>query len=693
MNKLKILTIVIIFLGTASCNESFLEEKLTTQISTEYFNTPEGLKSLALSLPQVFRVVWSHQFSMVHTQSGTDEFAAGSDVSNAPWNNYSAVLQSFMQAPNLVTPQTAWDICYVAISSQNTVIDKAPDILAGDAELDAVLGSAYFFRGWTYLYLVQQWGGVPLKLKPSESLEREFTRASRQEVVQQVIDDFQKAYDLLNNPANDQRVPGKIYKTAAAHFLARALLFRQSEICGDFNAATKTDDLDKALSLCDEVIAGHLLAPNFVELWDFTGADGPNEQLSEIIAAAQYTVSTANANGRYLNTHCLNFVSVYQNWTGMERDIAGGREWAQLRTSNYAMDVYDRVKDSRFWKSFRTTQRLNYPSDRNGADFEKLNLQIGQLGVTFIINNEDDADRFIAHTGNPVMLPGSTNGTQPPLVSIYDAATDTWDTVRCPVTGNVVPNVIPRYRKVKNEPSADSYGYRIGSNTSTWPSLSKHLDGTRPDYNSSDGARDGIIARVAETYLMAAEIRVRQSDYTDALRYINPVRNRAAYKAGENREKYADGSQTYTNTTDPRRSTSFWNKNTYYISNNISVTTDATNIAVNDWHTLPPEDEAIIAKLQYTSDFDRMLCFVLNERSRELAGEMHRWADLSRTKTLVKRTLAYNEDAAIEAVNGKGLNEYHLVRPIPQSFLDQIWKDGHALTADEKQALQNPGYN
>jgi hypothetical protein len=521
---------------------------------------------------------------------------------------------------------------------------------------------------------------------PSTVLEREFTLTSRQECIQQVIDDFQKAYDLLANPGTI--VPGIVYKDAAAHFLAKALLFRQSEICSDFSASTKSEDLSKALQLCEEVIAHRPLAPNFADLFDFKEADGANEKLPEIILAAQHTASAANANGRYHNTLCLHFISIYQNWTGMERDIAGGREYARLRTTNYAMDVYDRVNDSRFWKSFRTMQRLNYPTDRNGDDFKILKLDMGQLGVMFIINNEDDADRFVAFTGNPtIAYPGATAGLQPPLVGVY--TNGQLDTVRCPNTGNVVPNVIPRYRRVSGNSSAPVYGYNIGGANSTWPSCSKHMDGTRPDYSSDNSARDGIIARVAETYLMAAEIKARQGDFAGALPYINKIRERAAYKNGEDRSRYVDGAQAYTNTTDPRRSTSFWGANTYYISNNIPETTEATNITVSSINSLPAEDMAIINKLECSTDFDKMLCFILNERSRELIGEMLRWEDLSRTKTLIKRSYAYNEDVVVE----NRLGEHHLIRPVPQEFLDGIYKEGHALTSDEKQAMQNPGYN
>lgn len=64
--------------------------------------------------------------------------------------------------------------------------------------------------------------------------------------------------------------------------------------------------------------------------------------------------------------------------------------------------------------------------------------------------------------------------------------------------------------------------------------------------NDVRGLRDITLARSAETYLIAAEARIRLAamgtgSYTDALPYINAVRTRAQYQSGENRATYTDG--------------------------------------------------------------------------------------------------------------------------------------------------------
>lgn len=63
-----------------------------------------------------------------------------------------------------------------------------------NANYNTRLGEGYFFRGFYYYRLVQQYGGVPLKLQPSSGVETSFTRASEEACFAQIISDLEQAY-------------------------------------------------------------------------------------------------------------------------------------------------------------------------------------------------------------------------------------------------------------------------------------------------------------------------------------------------------------------------------------------------------------------------------------------------------------------------------------------------------------------
>lgn len=72
------------------------------------------------------------------------------------------------------------------------------------------------------------------------------------------------------------------------------------------------------------------------------------------------------------------------------------------------------------------------------------------------------------------------------------------------------------------------------------------------------------------------------------------------------------------------------------------------------------------------------LDFILDERARELAGEQIRWFDLKRTGKLIERIKAYAPDNAVN------LQDYHVLRPIPQTQLDAV--------TNKSEFIQNAGY-
>ena len=132
--------------------------------------------------------------------------------------------------------------------------------------------------------------------------------------------------------------------------------------------------------------------------------------------------------------------------------------------------------------------------------------------------------------------------------------------------------------------------------------------------------------RLGETYLIAAEAAFKTNRPGDAATMMNAVRTRAAYRT--------------TNT--------------------------------------PAQNATAVTALQITSG-TVTLNYILDERTRELFGEMHRWFDLTRTRTLVERAKLYNEMAL------PNIKDFHVLRPIPSaSQLD--------LLTNRDKFPQNPGY-
>jgi hypothetical protein len=684
MNKsiktiLALWAIILLVSGISSCNKDFLDEELKTQRNTDYFLTPEGIADLADGLYNHYRNFFMGREQAVSTnQCGTDEFIVGGDQAQQTWNDYNSNLGSIV--PNVPTANVTktyeiWDMMYKAISDANVLLANVDAVITDADKNNLFKAEASFLRAFSYFRLVQQYGPVVLKLQPSSGIDRYFVRATKEDCVNQIIADFRTAYAGL--PVAEA-LEGKLYKDVAAHFLAKALLYRCSEINNDWNSSYKTADLAEVITLTDEVIGHHALAANFSDIFAYTGPDGANEKLPEVIFAAQFSSTTTIANDGNGNYVHLLFLSVYQTLTGFVRDIAGGREYQRCRTNEYAYSVFDMENDSRFWKSFKTKANLNNVANLgtlNGLD-PNTSTQITyaqyDLGLIYIINKAGDT-RFSDPTA------GGTPKVKSTHTGVY---------FNNPVTGKPTPHTYPRYL-------ANGSGFlSLAGNVSRYPSLSKWLDGSRTAVTATAGRRDGIYARVAETYLIKAEALIRQAKYTEAITVMNIVRARAQFKAGENRAAYKDGGAAVLpnlnapKNTDGTLINSNCTSNSYYESLNIPVTTAATDITTGITPTsLPAVDEAIITKLGLSSTYDRMMGFLLNERSRELYGELFRWEDLARTKTLLSRARTFN-DGALAAIQEK-----HYLRPLPQTFLDNIYTaDGHALTADEKAALQNPGY-
>jgi len=687
--------VLVLASGTSSCGDSFLKEEAGHMYTDAILETEEGVLAMAASLYGNLRWHFGYEWAYGITLYGTDEFTNGADLTSEPWNTYDNRLSpldckkaSGAANDNCPGVSALWDEMYYGISTANLLISRG-ETLANEDTRNKAMGEAYFLRGYNYYRLFAQYGGVVIQTTPPEGVVRNFSRSSAEETLNQVIADLEEAYKWRGN--------GTWTKYTAAHFLAKALLYRQSERCADWNSTYPAKaDLDRCISLCDEVIAECPLAKDYNTLYsEWTGTDCKNEGDSEILMAALHNDDSSTV-GRFGNRTYNYFNPQFSNFSGgwtQRGQYIGGMDFQRCRPTEYTYSIFDNVNDARMWKTFKTVYGLNSIAKKaanviaeNGITADQVPT-LGDEGIIFILNKKSD-DTFDN-------APYGTYGRGAQPHSFVN-----------PETGKWVPNVFPLFLNGKYV--LNTYGVSGNpSQSNVFCGINKTDDGSRTG-EKGDAHRDVTMARTGETYLVKAEAQVRLGNYQDAISTVNVLRKRAEWKDGEDREYYTDGSMAFTSnstatatlgkcvdangaklTNAQAFNASFIQKNTYFLSTGVdrSENKTASNLQISSYQQLPEEDETVLAELGCTDVKDRLINFILNERTRECLGEWNRWEELSRTKTLVKRAKLYNPEAA------PNVAEKHLLRPIPQTFIDALTNEsGKNLTEAEKAALQNPGY-
>src|SRR5438477_5024677 len=137
------------------------------------------------------------------------------------------------------------------------------------------------------------------------------------------------------------------------------------------------------------------------------------------------------------------------------------------------------LNDSRFWKSFRTKSAINgTPTAPNIK---------GDLGIMFVIDQ-----------------PGDTRFAKSKICKTTSGSALVQDVMG---TGRNIPTTYVAY------PNGATTDGALNTDLTTagqsFPSLSKLMDGSRNSLNDVVGHRDFILARSAETYLIAAEAKIR----------------------------------------------------------------------------------------------------------------------------------------------------------------------------------------
>ncbi|ASZ15165.1 RagB/SusD family nutrient uptake outer membrane protein [Chitinophaga pendula] len=581
----------LLVLSFTACKK-YLQEEVISDVSYQLYETEKGIEGALTAAYNSLRPGVSSERALTFSDAGTDLFTLGSD-GNPSFNQYLATLSSLEGKV-----ADYWDYHYKGISECNIVVNYLPKVNMQAKRKTEAEAEARFLRAYYYFDLVQHFGNIPLVFESLNKVKTDFKRAPVKTVYEAIITDLVFAFDNLPQVAAAQ---GRAHKAAAAHLLSKVYLARGSALSGTQTAirGTKATDLDSVIyyagMIADKKLGTYSLVADFAKLFDIS-----NQVNSEVIFAVQFSTNQlSNGSGNQMHLyHVPQYDAI--NTKIMQRSVEYGRPYRRVRPTPY---VYEglfgstRKYDSRFVKSFV----WGYIANKAATNIvttagNSINVQVGDTALYF----------------SPVYYASSTD---------LNAAIQEHKRFAVYIPQNT---------------------YRPFTMNNLFPGLRKWLDASRPTTNETNGSRDWVVMRYAETLLILAEAYGRKGIFDKAAQYINQVRERAAYKEGEA-------------------------KTIQYWTFEGGSYADRTKSTVEQMKITPADISG------------QFVDYILEERGREMLGELNRFEDLVRCEKLEERVKKYNPDAS-------NIRPFHILRPIPQTHIDRLDPRGPI------QEEQNIGY-
>lgn len=177
-----------------------------------------------------------------------------------------AAMENIAWTPTSSQVNNVYREAYIAINRANAVLKYVPALDMPSGRKNSILGEARFLRALSYFNLVKLYGGVPLRLEPTESGAPgvlNLPRASAEQVYQQVVTDLTNAEPLMLNTN-----PTRATKGSVNALLARVQLTQRNWAA--------------AQAAANKVItggAGYALAGNYKSLFP---ADNKTESVFEV---------------------------------------------------------------------------------------------------------------------------------------------------------------------------------------------------------------------------------------------------------------------------------------------------------------------------------------------------------------------------------------------------------------------------
>ena len=227
-----------LLLASFSCNESeWLEEKPLD------FYTPSNSFSNASDFNSAVARIYQNVFPTL-LNINSNEGRAMHYPTDLAWDaidvTHDLNLYKDKLTPTTGIVQNVWSNLYRMVFDANVILGRIDDTsitFESEDQRNALKAEALFFRAFAYRTLGIIYGGVPIVLEEVTSPKRDFVRASKQEVMDQVILDLVFATENLPS-VSELKEDGRLTKAAANHLLTEVYIITEN-YAGAIAAATK----------------------------------------------------------------------------------------------------------------------------------------------------------------------------------------------------------------------------------------------------------------------------------------------------------------------------------------------------------------------------------------------------------------------------------------------------------------------
>jgi hypothetical protein len=242
-----ILTLIFI---TPSCTDLLEPEPIDLLTDDVVLNEPKDVPNVEIGLYSAFR-------NIVPATVIAGDATADMLIHNGTFTQFRELGTKQITSAN-ASATDLWGSIYNTVYLANFILEKLPTVPGvKSSDLNRVMGTAHFLRGYAYFVALHTFGGVPMVTETAIDANRNIARASEVEILNFVLEDFTQALGKLPvEPAS----PAYVGEFVVRAMLAKFYLYQK--------------DFAKAEQYATEVISSGLykLEPKFETLVieDFT---------------------------------------------------------------------------------------------------------------------------------------------------------------------------------------------------------------------------------------------------------------------------------------------------------------------------------------------------------------------------------------------------------------------------------------